>query len=290
MGRQEILMSSKPRKATKWSFTPGITSKILFYINDEFIFPSNEIPQPLKEYLKKRRIRSEAKVWRWIKHWGPEGKNSYPPENPVVCKIEGFLNPQTCRLIYETAQPKLAKRSPSTGVVNGNNPVAELTFNYIYMKNPDDNLINEPRSNRDLRTVLHNLLIELKIYEMIHHEIVAHYECFDKRTKDAFLSCYPEPTSLPTQAFINYYKKSSHRTDNLSGMNEHRDRAPFRSVVILLSETDENEESSLHIDDKNGNSIPFKLSRGDLLMFSRCNHGVPVTRRSRPRATLVIFY
>eukprot|EP00981_Chlorochromonas_danica_P010838 scaffold3463_cov266-Ochromonas_danica.AAC.5 len=153
------------------------------------------------------------------------------------------------------------------------------------MKNPDDNLITETRAQRSLRTTLHSMLIKFKIYEKVHQSIVSHYEQYDKRVKDAFLSCYPEPSCFPTQAFINYYRKSS---TIQSGMNEHRDRATFRSVVILLSEDDKDTSGpSLQIDDEYGKPITFKLSRGDLLMFSRCNHGVPGKHRSQPRATLV---
>eukprot|EP00981_Chlorochromonas_danica_P010837 scaffold3463_cov266-Ochromonas_danica.AAC.4 len=110
MGKQEILLISKTRKATKHSLTPGIASKILFYFNDEFIFPEKDkLPEPLNDYLRKRKT-SERKVKYWIKYWGPQGKDTYPPESPVVIREKGFLDSQTCKLICETAVPKLSRR------------------------------------------------------------------------------------------------------------------------------------------------------------------------------------
>ena len=162
-----------------------------------------------------------------------------------------------------------------------------IKLRYVYFKRACGELL--PPEHDDLMLsspLLHSNLCSKEIYKLVYENVKAyvqqHFTFSSIRTLQAIFK-----DGIPSQCFINYYPE-----EELNGLAAHADHVCFCTVVIMLTDTNMDDDGCLAIQYPNVSSdySICKINRFQGVIFGRLSHKVVFSKRNSSRVTLVMFY
>jgi hypothetical protein len=267
-------MISNRKDKRKRKFSDSQTALILSNLSETCAWLGSD---PEWSDLVGKRIRcEESDLLRWIKDRRRVG---FPleskPSIPKLIKNQTAINFDK---LGSDFIEKTKRKKETAAVVNVGsdestiyNSLVRMLQVYIKDKGEKDKFVKHAD--------FHEALIESGIYQYVRQQIIQQFLQPDQQ--QGFNGIYH--SVLPFECKIIYYQ-----ADKEFELKEHLDKVSFCTVILSL--TNDDNETSLQIRESNGIYRAISLQRGEMIIFGRVHHRVIIKKRKDFRCVIAFFY
>ena len=259
----------KPLGGNKCSFSDLMLSSIVMNMTDDYVLDDEFKKNISLRYRSTPNFANQLKLFLLnIK------KNGFPlPANvhkPVRHRYK--LNEKFIEDVIDIT----SKAQPGFGFKDSTNQVPIRSPYVILSRGADPSYCPTER----IRLV--ELFERYQIFEKVYVQVRAYMSKKSLIIQDEFNKIYSDENCRPNQCFVNYYEPGN----NDVGVGTHRDRAPFVTVVISLTE---DKMDGLFVEVRQ-EAVQYRFKVGGSLIFDRLFHGVAYCQRKSCRCTINMFY